>query len=680
VPLAAGGRASASLGYAAALSADEGRLYVARHALGGVGWQVWFGSATVDVLATASDEPVAPPRNAQGMTTAAPTWGTELKDREGELPGTDAMPFAQPRAMVLRRSAGTLLVASEGYDSLVEVDARAVAPAVTPLRAYVLGGPERRVELLHEMETRWGGPSHGAKIPVSACGAPTGVALSTGEETAYVYCRSTDGLAVVPLETHGVGPAPRPRRREETYVVAKLAADPLPEPAATGRRLYYDGMDPVASGGLGCAGCHPEGRDDGHVWHEIHPDEAPPDVTSVLTTQALADRREEPAFFVASALTLPAQQHTAAGTLGRARQTPMLAGRVDAPGPYGWRAESPTLVARIVAGFALHRWSPSATSIYDTTTRKKRAEPLAAFLREGLVPPPARGRPLDAEEQRGREIFSSDTAGCARCHDPATGYTNRAALSLPQRRRDRSFTPDPAPAFRVPSLLYVGETAPYFHDGAAATLVDLVEQNLDHMGMTTQLSAEERRALVAFLRSIEPERAPAAARPDEPAPWTPAPTRALPPDERGPSRPETRPPSDDALPAFDAEPWPETASPEPARGDWAAAPTVRLSRSADDCTARRIREWVRVTCKRGNHLLLEGGTRAGLTISANPELDVTPTVTFPVRRGDRRVIQLSAWWKWQTPLAVLSEQWLAGDARPLIAFDAVYSSGISVLP
>jgi DNA-binding beta-propeller fold protein YncE len=681
VPLAAGGRAGASLGYAAALSADEGRLYVARHALGGVGWQVWFGSATVDVLATGTDEPVAPARNAQGMTTAAPSWGgTELKDREGELPGTEATPFVQPRAMVLRRAAGTLLVASEGYDALVELDARAVAPAVAPLRTYALAGPERRVELFHEQDTRWGGTSHGAKFPPSACGAPTGVALSASEETAYVYCRSTDGIAVVPLETHGVGPAPRPRRREETYVVAKLAADPLPEPAAAGRRLYYDALDPVVSGGLGCAGCHPEGRDDGHVWHEIHPDEVPADVKGVVTTAALRDRREVPSFFVASALTLAAQRHDAAGTLGRARQTPMLAGRVDAPGPYGWRAESPTLVARVVAGFALHRWSPSAQSIYDPVMRKRRAEPIAAFLREGLVPPPSRGRPLDAEEQRGREIFTSDTAGCARCHVPETGYTNRAALALPTRRRDRNFEPDPAPAFKVPSLFYVGGTAPYFHDGAAATLENLVEQNLDHMGMTSHLSAEERRSLVAFLRSIEPDRAPVAARPDEPTPWKPAETRALPPDERGPSRPDPRAPNDDDLPAFDAEPWPETASPEPAKGEWASAPKVRLSRSTAGCTARRIREWVRVTCEHGNHLMLEGGTKPGLTLTANPELDVKPTVTFPVRRGDRRVIQLSSWWKWQTAFAVLSEHWLPGDARPLIAFDSVYSADIPVLP
>ena len=43
---------------------------------------------------------------------------------------------------------------------------------------------------------------------------------------------------------------------------------PTTETIALGRRLFYDAEEPVVSGGLACAGCHPDGRDDGHVWHE----------------------------------------------------------------------------------------------------------------------------------------------------------------------------------------------------------------------------------------------------------------------------------------------------------------------------------------------------------------------------------------------------------------------------
>jgi hypothetical protein len=673
-------RVGASLGYAAVLSADEGRLFVARHALGGLGWAAWSGTATVDVLATAAGEPLAPVRTGPGFATARPDFVAELRDRAGDLPEIDPAPFTQPRALVLRRHAATLLVASEGQDTLTELSALAVAPALAPLRVYALAGPERRHELYREQDTRWSGASHGARFPVSACGAPTGVALSEDEDTAYVYCRSTDSLAVVPLDAHRVGPAPRPYRREETYVVARLAESPLAGPAAAGRRSFYDAGDPVVSGGLGCAGCHPDGRDDGFVWREIHPDEVPANVRAAVTTAAATKPPATPPFFVATGLSLAAQRHDAAGALGRARQTPMLAGRVDAAGPYGWRAESPTLVARIRAGFALHRWAPAVTAIYDPVTQKTRAEPLAAFLREGLVPPPARGLPLTPDEERGRDIFQAETTGCARCHDPQKGYTNRAAVGLPLRRAPVGFDPDPAPAFKVPSLFYVGATPPYFHDGGAATLEELVEKNLDHMGMTTHLSAAERLSLTAFLRTLEPALTPRAVRPDEPAPWKPARTRALPPDQRGAPPALKLEAADDQLPSLTAEPWPETPSPEPGKPDWAAAPVGRLSRSYVGCSARRVREWVQITCERGNHLLLLGGARTGLTLSANPELDVKATVVFPVRRGDRRVVRLGSWWKWMTALAVLSEQWLPGDAQPVLAFDGIYSPGIAVLP
>src|SRR5262249_11670093 len=41
-----GATLDASLGYAATLSPDEARLYVARHALGALGNSAWFGAAT----------------------------------------------------------------------------------------------------------------------------------------------------------------------------------------------------------------------------------------------------------------------------------------------------------------------------------------------------------------------------------------------------------------------------------------------------------------------------------------------------------------------------------------------------------------------------------------------------------------------------------------------------------
>jgi cytochrome c peroxidase len=65
--------------------------------------------------------------------------------------------------------------------------------------------------------------------------------------------------------------------------------------------------------------------------------------------------------------------------------------------------------------------------------------------------------------------------------------------------------------FKVPTLREVARTAPYMHDGSLRTLEDVVDyydrggnanSNLDEDIRPLHLTAEEKRALVAFLRSL----------------------------------------------------------------------------------------------------------------------------------------------------------------------------------
>jgi hypothetical protein len=442
---------SASLGYAAVLSPDGGRLFVGRHALGGLGESAWFGTGSVDVLATSTDAPVLPARSLPAIGTLSTE---ELKSGSIAYDGAGAMPtgwatgFSQPRALVYRKSTNTILVASEGTDEIVEVDALSVAPGVQELRSYRLGG---KVEAAPAIQ-----------IPESG-GAPTGIALSEDELTAWVYCRSTNDLAILSLARYEDGGG---------VIRAGLAESPMPwvrlteeagaPEVALGKRLFYNGTENVVSGGMGCAGCHPEGRDDGHVWHEVKGPYARGTVF-IAGTSMIA---------VESGLTGDA-------ALGYARQTPMIAGRVKAAGPFGWHAESADLVARIKAGFGLHRWWENVS---DGKSMRTRAEPLAAFLREGLVPPPRRERELTPEEERGREVFNSPATQCATCHVPKSEYTDRMAIPLRQKKPPKGYAEDPNPAFKTPSLLYIAGTPPYFHDGSVATLEELIEKNYDRMG------------------------------------------------------------------------------------------------------------------------------------------------------------------------------------------------------
>jgi cytochrome c peroxidase len=180
----------------------------------------------------------------------------------------------------------------------------------------------------------------------------------------------------------------------------------------------------------------------------------------------------------------------------------MLAGRLAAAGPYGWHAESADLQARLMAGFRLHRWGPLDLS-YGEGELRGRAQYLQPFLRHGLVPPPRDVHAERPDEARGKEIFLSKEAQCIKCHVPATEYTDRVAYPFsPRVAAPSGFEEEKDGKYKTPSLLYVGGTAPYFHDGRASSLEVLIEQNGDRMGHTSQLSPGDRAALVAFLRTL----------------------------------------------------------------------------------------------------------------------------------------------------------------------------------
>jgi DNA-binding beta-propeller fold protein YncE/mono/diheme cytochrome c family protein len=451
-----GATIEASLGYALALSTDETRLFAPRHALGAMGERSWYGAPTIDVLHTGDDHPMLGGRSTHyvvSVHTDALQIG-EAVEKFGPMPFVTNPSMTQPRAVAVRHSEGTLLVAGEGDDSLVEVAMDAIDPALKPRHTYALG--------------RGRDPIQNARF----CGAPSGVALSADERTAYVFCRSTYDLAIVALHTPNV---------PHTGAVAglKLADDPLPAEAEAGRRTFYNATDDIVSGGLACAGCHPEGRDDGHTWHEV-------DNPVLGHTGFVAHERN---------ITFEKAREGA----GYAVQTPMLAGRVEAAGPYGWHAQNRDLADRAMDGMKLHRWDGGTD---DVPTRRLRATGLASFLRTGLVPPPKPARELSAIEQRGRDVFSSDDAGCAGCHVPATGYTDRVAYPLAKVPTPPGFVDDPDVAYKTPDLRFVDGTPPYLHDGSARTLEELVEGNGHRMGRTEHLSKDDRAALVAFLKTL----------------------------------------------------------------------------------------------------------------------------------------------------------------------------------
>lgn len=433
---------SATLGYALVLSKDGKRLYAPRHAIGAVGDQAWFGATTIDVLLTATDEPLAPRRTRGAIAEMkdGPSHRLLAKDA-GPFPLTDPVMFVQPRsAQVVGEK---LFVLSEGMHAVYRTSTTAIDPGLAAERVFE-----------------------------STCRGPAGMVVSSDAAFAYVFCRAPYALEALPLQGQSM---------QGNRYSRLLAKDPLPAGVAEGRATFLDASDQEISGGLACAGCHPEGRDDGHVWHEIETRSAPFPVSTVVEPRVLAGG-----------------QHVA-GVRGFPRQTPMLAGRVKAEGPYGWHAENPDLRSRIEEGIHLHRWIAAR---YDETVMASASRSLAAFLRQGLVPPPRDKRARTSIEDSGKRIFESDETRCATCHTPAQDFTDRAPHILLLPAAAGFDEEPPGSGFKPPSLLFVQGTAPYYHDGSVATLEDLIANNQDRMGKTSHLSAEERAALVAYLRTL----------------------------------------------------------------------------------------------------------------------------------------------------------------------------------
>jgi DNA-binding beta-propeller fold protein YncE len=446
------GTVEGSLGYSLTFSPDGMRLFAPRHALGAVGLGSWFGAATIDVMLVPQDTPLAPPRAAELVEKHSPpesdadTYPTDdtIDPATAPLPGFDETPFSAPRAIVYRRSTRTVLVAGEGTESIVEFDALAPDPTLAPVERHVMDD----------------------------CPAPTGIALAGGDGVAYVYCRASFTLYALPLDT---------RYGEGGGWKQTLGRDPLDAVAAAGRKLFYMSTRTSFSEGLACAGCHPEGRDDGHVWREAHPK----DVAGA--PKFLGER-----IFLGGDGIL--------GAVGVPRQTPMLAGRLRSAGPYGWLGESADLVARIDEGTKLHRWHFYAPPTYEARDLTAAFTRLAAFLRKGLVAPPRAARAPSEIELRGKQIFERADVGCATCHAADDSAPN-LVVKLPKLARRAGFDDEDAP-LKVPVLLYVGGTPPYLHDGSAATLEQLVDQNGDRMGHTAKLTPDERASLVAYLETL----------------------------------------------------------------------------------------------------------------------------------------------------------------------------------
>jgi len=134
----------------------------------------------------------------------------------------------------------------------------------------------------------------------------------------------------------------------------------------------------------------------------------------------------------------------------------------------------------------------------DLVTSKLPA--LRAYQHSLPAPPPPAGSFDAAGSERGRTVFDRS---CASCHVGGTGTDNNDGKLHPPAETGM----DPAYAMRTANKAYrttplrgLWQHAPYFHNGSAATLADVVTHynSVRKLGLT----AEQQRDLIEYLKSL----------------------------------------------------------------------------------------------------------------------------------------------------------------------------------
>jgi cytochrome c peroxidase len=101
--------------------------------------------------------------------------------------------------------------------------------------------------------------------------------------------------------------------------------------------------------------------------------------------------------------------------------------------------------------------------------------------------------------RRGEKLFKDRQVGCAACHPPGL-FTDLQTYDVGTRGRFDK----PTDRFDTPTLVEGWRTAPYLHDGSAATMRDVLTASnpSDKHGKTSQLTPQQIDDLAAYLLSL----------------------------------------------------------------------------------------------------------------------------------------------------------------------------------
>ncbi len=348
--------------------------------------------------------------------------------------------FADASAVACTPDGRYALVTSAGTDRAAVVDVAKLISIVKRATPY-----QRR----HVLPNHLGYPTEFVvkHIPVGA--SPRGILIAPAGDVAYVANALDDSLSVIDLRgmesvarigLGGPAEITKRRRGEILFHNARI----------TFRKQYA------------CASCHPDGHIDG-VTYDIESD---------------------------GIGVGPVDNRTLRGILDTA--------------PFKWEGTNPSLSrqcgARLSVFFTrLLPFTPeelSAVDLYVTTIER----PLNRYR--------ALGARLNPAQRRGKIIFERDTTNdgrpipdgnrCVTCHFPPY-FTDRSPHDVGTRQPS-----DRTGRFDTPHLNNIYDSAPYLHNGMAATLEEIwtVYNPDDRHGVTNDMTKDQLNDLIEYLKTL----------------------------------------------------------------------------------------------------------------------------------------------------------------------------------
>jgi YVTN family beta-propeller protein len=303
-------------------------------------------------------------------------------------------------------------------------------------------------------------PGHPArKAHILVGDNPRGIVIAPDGATAYINNTLSGTVSVIDTTAYTI-----------TKVIP-TSEIPLPPALLNGKRLFFSSARPdlAKAGWISCNTCHVEGEADGRTWLLQYLGGVPPGENPVIR-----------------------------------RNTTSLRGMIETY-PLRWSAEWNESAD---SEFSV-RFEQFGTGLIDGEMNDTRNGPpnqgrsydldcLALYI--DSLSPPARTHTLTEAEQRGRAIFESPQTQCTKCH-PAPLYTDLQTHDVGTADGPGEWF---GPLIDTPTLRFLYDSAPYLHNGSAATLWDvLVTKNPnDEHGVISQLTTPQINDLIAFLLAL----------------------------------------------------------------------------------------------------------------------------------------------------------------------------------